>query len=84
MKGSICDLVGRSITGVIVKQGSTVAQQVFLLFSDGTYFEFYSRERMSYSGSLQHGGADAVRNYMANTQTIVVDEVWEVSREGAA
>ncbi len=76
MKGSIRSLVGHSITGVIVKQGGTVAQQVFLLFADGTYFEFYSRERMGYSGTLERGDAEVIRSYMSDTQQIVIDQVW--------
>lgn len=79
MKSSIRELIGRTITGVIVKQGGTVAQQVFLLFSDGTYFEFYSHERMGYSGNLYVGDAVAVREYMADTQKIVFDDVWAES-----
>ncbi len=76
MKGSIRDVIGRTITGVIAKQGDAVRQQVFLLFSDGTYFEFYSTERMSYSGALSVGDANTVRSYMADGQKIVIDEVW--------
>jgi hypothetical protein len=75
VKGSIRELVGRTITGVIVKFGGPVRQQIFLLFSDGTWFEFYSSERMNYSGTLSVGGADEVRDYMRDVQTIVIDEV---------
>lgn len=76
MKASIRSLIGKTITGVIVKQGGPVKQQIFLLFSDDTYFEFYSSERMSYSGTLSVGDASAVREYMADAQKIVIDETW--------
>lgn len=82
MKGSIRELVGKTISGVIVKLGSSVKQQVFLLLSDGTWFEFYSSERMGYSGTLSVGDADDVRRYMSDAQTIVIDEVAD-DNEGA-
>lgn len=75
MKSSIRSLIGKTITGVIVKQGGPVKQQVFLVFSDDTYFEFYSSERMGYSGSLAAGDARDVREYMADAQKIMIDEV---------
>lgn len=87
MKASIRSLIGKTITGVIVKQGGPVKQQVFLLFSDDTYFEFYSSERMGYSGELSAGDASAVREYMADAQKIVIDEIWSeaaASSEAAA
>ncbi|MGK2857444.1 MAG: hypothetical protein ACSLFQ_09575 [Thermoanaerobaculia bacterium] len=76
MKHSIRSLIGKNITGIIVKQGGPVKQQVFLLFSDDTYFEFYSSERMGYSGALSIGDANTVREYMADAQKIVIDEIW--------
>lgn len=76
MKSSIRSLIGKNITGVIVKQGGPVRQQVFLVFSDNTYFEFYSSDRMGYSGSLTAGDAQDVREYMGDAQTIMIDEVW--------
>lgn len=75
LKGSIRALVGKTITGVVVKIGSSVRQQVFLLFSDGTWFEFYSSERMGYSGMLSIGDVDDVRRYMGDVQKIVIEEV---------
>jgi hypothetical protein len=73
MNQSVKQLVGRTISNVIVKTGPTVGEQVFLVFEDGTWFEIYSRFPMSASGSVHHGKANDVRSYMAEAQKVVLE-----------
>ena len=73
MKASIRDLIGKTISGIVVKQGGPVRQQIFLLFSDDTYFEIYSNDGLNYSGAVCSGTADEVRAYMGDAQRIVID-----------
>jgi hypothetical protein len=47
MIGAMSHIVGKTISGVIVKEGDeTPRSQVFLLFTDGTYYELYSDSRI--------------------------------------
>jgi len=47
MTGAISHILGKTISGVIVKEGDeTPRGQVFLLFADGTYYELYSDARI--------------------------------------
>lgn len=70
MKGSPELIVGKTVTGVIVKESrrSSPSAQLFLLFSDGTYFEFWSwgeYSGLSAAGGLDRGGPKEVREYMS-------------------
>lgn len=61
------DIVGKTITGVIYKSGDGVpGSQLFLVLSDGSWFEFYSLtgERIIPSHSSYPGGLDRARQYM--------------------
>lgn len=55
MKNGSSQIVGKTITGVIIKQAkspsATPQSQLYLLFSDNSYFEFYS-----FSGSISNTG----------------------------
>lgn len=55
MKDGAAEIVGKTITGVIIKQvketGSTPQSQLYLLFDDNSYYEFYSS-----SGSIRNTG----------------------------
>ena len=61
-------LLGKTITGVITKQAKGTGSpqhQVFLLFSDGTYYEFYSVEgTVALASRVDQGGLADVRRYM--------------------
>jgi len=73
MKSGIKQIIGKIISGVIVKEsGGSPRQQVFLIFNDGTYFELYGNSITCCSG-LNGGTADDVRRYMADSHKIVVD-----------
>jgi len=62
------ELLGKTITGVVTKRaaGFTPPQhQVFLLFSDGTYYEFYTVQgSIALAGGIDHGGLEEVKHYM--------------------
>lgn len=66
------DILGKTITGVVVKEGTSPTAQVFLTFSDGTYFEFYSRaERIEVSSHAYEGGPETVQALGHPTQETV-------------
>ncbi len=65
MRGKFEDLLGRRIKGVVVKESQRHPEnQVFLLFSDGTYFEFYGASMRGANG-ICWGDLESVRRYMA-------------------
>lgn len=72
--GGTKGILGKTIVGIIKKRnaiGTTPKDQVFLLFSDNTYFEFYSIDgRILCTGGVDEGGLDAVRGYMKGAMDI--------------
>ena len=61
MKSGVQEIVGRRIAGVIVKEAIERPQsQVFLLFDDGTYYEFYGYEPILGTGGVDRGGCAEV------------------------
>jgi len=75
MKDGIKEILGKTITGIIAKERTGVPQsQVFLVFSDNTYFELYCTDSViSGTGGLWEGGMDDVRKYMSETSSIILD-----------
>jgi hypothetical protein len=76
----IQDILGKTITGVLVKikKGEVGApgKQVFLIFSDGTAYEFYGDyPGFSMSSSLDQGGMERAKNYMSQAMKIVFEAV---------
>ena len=64
MKAGLKDIVGKEIAAVVVaKVEHDGRQQVFLLFSDGSRFEFYGRDFSCCSGLDE---ADRVLKYVEN------------------
>lgn len=81
MKSEIRQILGKTINGVVVKEGEQHPRsQVFLLFSDGTYYEFYGKFIQGTSG-VDRGGIEEVRQYMAN-RTIVLEVFDETITSG--
>jgi hypothetical protein len=76
MKDGIRNIVGKTISGVVVKEADRLPRsQIYLLFSDGTYFEIYSGSGdMSGAGGVDVGGIEEVRRYMSATHRIVIEE----------
>jgi hypothetical protein len=80
MKLAICEVFGKRISGVIVKEGPpgrTPNSQVFLLFADDTYYELYSDGPIQGCSELGHGGPKQVKAYMNDTMDVVLDEKQE-------
>ena len=53
-------LVGKTIAHIVMKEGTGPSAQLFLVFADGTHYEFYSDASISGGGRLYSGGLPAV------------------------
>jgi len=77
IKDGIREIIGKTITGVLAKKSDGPPKaQLFLMFSDGTYYEIYSSVELSSCGGLDRGGREDVVQYMGET-THVVFESWD-------
>lgn len=58
-------ILGKTITGVVVRENASdsLRSQVFLVFSDGTHFEFYSQSEIVPIKGVRCGGMDEVTSY---------------------
>lgn len=73
MKQAIRQIVGKRISGVIVKEGRRRPRShLFLLFDDGTYYEMHGNIRNA--RGLAYGGPEKARVYLSETMRIVVEE----------
>jgi hypothetical protein len=64
IKPEVRDIVGKTIVGVLVADNPRVpGRQVFLVFNDNTYYEFYGPDgQLGFTGGACPGGmADAER-----------------------
>jgi len=60
------EMQGKTISQVMIAEGPKRPRcQVFLLFTDGTFFEIYSDEEIK-GTSIDVGGIDEVRSHAAN------------------
>ena len=77
MKDHIRDIVGKTITGVIVakKENDLPRHQVFLVFSDDTYFEFYGSD-FCCAGGVDKGGYVAARDYAERSMKAKITAVY--------
>lgn len=59
MKDGIREIVGKTISGVVIAQNQerSPRNQVFLTFSDGTYFEIWG-DSFTCAGGVDRGTAD--------------------------
>jgi hypothetical protein len=84
IKSEVRQIVGKTITGVIVKEGTGPRSQLFLTFSDGTYYEFYCGDSaISCTGGVDRGGVAEVLKYMSPRQQVVF-QATEPSSQGSA
>ena len=56
-------LVGKTISHIVMKEGSGPAAQLFLVFDDGSYYEFYSDAPIDGAGAVERGGVETVIEY---------------------
>lgn len=74
MRGSPDMIVGKTISGVIIKKSNelTPPAQLFLIFNDDTYYEFWVGEDgdLHAASGIDRGGAEKVRNYMSGMNIV--------------
>jgi hypothetical protein len=79
MTSGLAELVGKTITGVIVKEGGAGPRgQLFLVCSDNTYYEFFSGYApIEGMGHMVEGGAEDVKACLdaADISCEVIDSV---------
>jgi hypothetical protein len=82
VRGAFERMIGKRIKGVVVKESGDLPRvQVFLLFADDTYFEFYGNS-ITGCNDIDHGGLEAIKKYMAAPQRkITLEKVDETIRE---
>jgi hypothetical protein len=63
-KESLKEVIGKTIRSVVFRSGyeASPEAQLFLVFEDGTYFEFYGQE-IDCGRSLSEGGVDHAIEY---------------------
>lgn len=72
MKDGIRQILGKTVSGVIVKESdSEPRSQCFLLFSDGSYYEMYGH--IAFTNGLGSGSADEVKEYMSSRMKVVFE-----------
>lgn len=65
LKEALPQLLGKRICGAVVKQGDrSPRMQVFLVFDDDTYYEFYTDSTIFGAGGVDRGGIEHVRQYI--------------------
>lgn len=73
MKSGIENILGKTITKVIVSEKKEVShRQVFLIFSDDTYFEFYGKN-FSGASNIDLGGIEDVKQFVEKMGTKIIN-----------
>ncbi len=72
IKDGVEQIIGMRIAGLVIKQakesGGSPTNQLFLLFDDGSYYEFYTYGcSIGTTGGVVRGGLDEVLAYMDQT-----------------
>ena len=71
MKDEIARIAGKPIKHVLVKGSDREPRsQVFLVFTDDSYYELYADDTIHGTGSLSYGGLEHARKYMSYNPTI--------------
>lgn len=75
MKNGAKQIIGKTITGVVIKRakgGEIPRSMLFIKFDDGTYYEFYSMhgEILNTGGVAVSGGFAALLQYLQDTHDI--------------
>jgi len=61
MKTKIKKIIGKTIKGVAIGEGQRGPQsQIFIIFTDNTFYEIYSENHISVASGLKQGGINAV------------------------
>ncbi len=71
LKDALPELLGKRICGAVVKQGDrSPRMQLFLVFDDDTYYEFYTDSVIHGTGGVDSGDIEYVRQYMPDQTTL--------------
>jgi hypothetical protein len=84
MKDAIREILGKTISGVVVKRhpDGYPSSQVFLLFDDDTHYELYtSKEKIKGIGGVDPGGKDKVLAYRREGIEVVFEAYLEEDAE---
>jgi hypothetical protein len=69
VKSAVNHILGKTIKGVVMKRNSVLGppnEQLFLVFTDGTYYEFYiGSGSFATTGGVDPGGLERVRQYLS-------------------
>jgi hypothetical protein len=76
----LAGLVGKTIREVVLKDGTGPLAQLFLVFDDGTHYEFYSDGSISGSGYIEPGGFEKVISLGKPNQVVVYPPAMKSSR----
>ena len=63
-------MLGKRICGAVVKEGDCPRMQVFLIFDDGTHYEFYSDNTINGIGGVYPGDIEHVRQYIPENEIV--------------
>jgi len=75
MKDGIGDIIGKTISDVVVaNKNGEPRQEVFLVFSDGTYFEFWGNS-FTGAGGVRNGGLVEVSSYVKHMGASITDVI---------
>jgi hypothetical protein len=79
VKSEVKQIIGKRISGLVIKEAKnhnhSPRHQLFLLFDDGTYYEFYAHDcEISTTGGVVQGNLDDVLSYMADSRVPVFIE----------
>ena len=71
-KAEVASIVGKTIKHIVVTEGPRAPRsQVFLVFTDDSYYEFYSTHgSIAGGGALDIGGIEAVRGYLPGQRIV--------------
>jgi len=81
MKDGISDIIGKTISDVVIaNKDSEPKLEVFLVFSDGTYFEFWGNS-FTGAGGVNRGGLVEVSDYVKSMGARIT-EVYPANKLG--
>ncbi len=86
MKSGVRETIGKTIMEVLVgynRRGGDPVNQVFLVFEDGTYFEFWGAQ-FNCAGGVDRGGAAAVIAYVERSCGSEVVSHYREARDSGA
>lgn len=79
IKPEVKQIVGKRISGLVIKESTSRTRpplhQLFLLFDDGTYYEFFTHDcEIGTTGGVSRGTLDDVLSYMSDTRIPIIIE----------